>query len=105
MASKSKINRPIAARVRSRKQLTLPGEIYEGFGLSEGSFVTFTRTKGKITVPPGTVILSPLTKLAPSWSAEEWEAEEDAVEKEIKEGKLSRRYKGAKATIAALKRK
>jgi bifunctional DNA-binding transcriptional regulator/antitoxin component of YhaV-PrlF toxin-antitoxin module len=107
MALRSKLstNKPLAARVRSRKQVTLPGEIYDEFGLTEGSFVTFIRTKGRVTVPSGTVILSPLTELAPkAWTDAEWDEKEAAVEKDIKAGRGSKVFTDSKSLIASLRK-
>ena len=106
MATRTKSNetKPLAARVRSRKQVTLPGEIYEEFGLSEGAFLTFVRTKGRVTVPPGTVIITPLTELAPrTWTEEEWRQKEAEVEKDIKAGRGSKVFTDSKSLIAALR--
>lgn len=102
--TKTTTNKPVAARVRSRKQVTLPSEIYDKFGLTEGAFLTFVETKGTVTVPPGTVILSPLSELAPrAWTDEEWAKKEAATEKDIKAGRGSKVFTDSKSLIAALR--
>jgi bifunctional DNA-binding transcriptional regulator/antitoxin component of YhaV-PrlF toxin-antitoxin module len=102
--TKSITNKPMAARVRSRKQVTLPGEIYDKFGLTEGAFLTFVETKGTVTVPPGTVILSPLSELAPrAWTDEEWRERNDEALADIKAGHVSKVFTDSKSLIAALR--
>lgn len=102
---KTKSPKGLTARVRSRNQVTLPHPAIAATGLSEGAFLTVTVSTKRTTVEPGVIILAP-QELAPRvWSKADWEREEEAVDREIKSSKLSRKYKGAKAVITALKKK
>jgi hypothetical protein len=97
-------NKALTARVRSRNQVTLPQAICDAAQVTEGSFLAIHISEKRTTVAPGTIILEPHSLTRQSWTAEEWDQEEQAVDNEIKTGKVSRRYKGAKATTKALKK-
>ncbi|HEY3295536.1 MAG TPA: hypothetical protein VGL38_08855 [bacterium] len=93
------------ARIRAKNQITLPQAVCEAAKVSEGAFVAFTVARKRTVVPPGSIILSPQLFSDRPWTAEDWEKAEQEAYEDIKAGRVSRRYKGAKAAIAALKSK
>ncbi len=98
-------NKKLTTRVRSRNQVTLPQAICDAANLTEGSFLAVQISEKRTTVEPGTIIIEPQSLTRRLWIKEEWEREEEAVDEEIKARKISRRYKGAKTAIKALKKK
>ncbi|MBU1708163.1 AbrB/MazE/SpoVT family DNA-binding domain-containing protein [bacterium] len=93
------------ARIRSKNQITLPKAISEALGLAEGEFLGFTLSQKRTIVEPGMLILTTKALAERPWSAAEWREREAEADADIKAGRVSRPYKGAKSTIAALKRK
>jgi hypothetical protein len=93
------------ARIRAKNQITLPQVICDAAKVSEGAFVTFTVANKQTVVPPGSIVLSPQLLSGRPWTAEDWEKAEAEADDDIKAGRVSRRYKGAKAAIKALRRK
>ncbi len=93
------------ARVRAKNQITLPQAVCEAAKVSEGAFVTLMVARKPTVVPPGSIVLSPQVISNRTWTAEDWEKAEHEADEDIRAGRVSRRYRGAKAAIAALKRK
>ena len=97
--------KPVAARIRAKNQITIPQAVCDATRIAEGEFVTLTVVKKRTVAPPGSIIMQPQQLSSRPWTAEDWERAEDEVDAEVKAGKLSRHYKGAKAVIRALRRK
>jgi hypothetical protein len=93
------------ARIRAKNQITLPKAISDALDLTEGEFLGFTLSQKRTIVEPGMLILTTKTLAERPWSAEEWQEKEAEADDDIKSGRVSGPHKGAKSTIAALKRK
>ncbi len=46
----------LTAKIRNRRQLTIPKGILEDLGLIEGDYVEITRNKGRIVIKPKKVV-------------------------------------------------
>jgi hypothetical protein len=101
--AKSKPIEHYASRLRARNQITIPRQVAASLRVVEGSFLRF-EVEQPTVAHQITVRLTPHALTPQPLTDEQWQSEEVVVDAEIKSGKLSPRYRGARRVIAALKR-
>ncbi len=70
------MNKPLASRLTSKGQTTIPVEIRKALRLKEGDSVLFELEKGKVTIRRAEALDRAFLKLAES-AFEEWNSPED----------------------------
>lgn len=93
------------ARIRSKNQITLPQDVCNVLGVSEGEYLAFStvvETKS-VKVEAGTILVRPM-RLTSAWSEEEWKRREAEADEDIKHGRLTGPYKTPKQALRALDR-